>query len=150
MIGFEFSAPYLRETPFDDAPDDQFCADTTNNTYRWFAFDVPEAVLPYSPCQDTTIEPGSIAWELGYELEKFFRNWAIAALNLTLTAKGNLKKPDQEHLDRCIRRLQAKIETDLGLWLESDPRYQELIRDRVNETIQDLLKPYREMETAAA
>jgi len=34
--------------------------------------------------------------------------------------------------------------------LENDPRYQELIRDRVNETIQDLLKPHREMETAAA
>jgi hypothetical protein len=150
MIGFEFSAPYLRETPFDDEPDDQFYADTADNTYRWFAFDVPEAVLPYSPCQDTTIEPGSIAWEWGYELEKFFKNWAIAALNLTLTAKGNLKKPDQEHLDRCIRRLRAKIETDLVLWLEDDPRYQELIRDRVYETIQDLLKPHREMETAAA
>jgi hypothetical protein len=87
---------------------------------------------------------------LDYELEKFFRNRAIAALNLTLTAKGNLKKTDQEHLDRCIRRLRAKIENDLVLWLENDSRYQELIRDRVNETIQDLLKTHREMETAAA
>ena len=93
---------------------------------------------------------GSIAWELSCALEKFFRNLAIAALNLTLTAKSNLKKPDQEHLDRCIRRLQAKIETDLALWLDNDPRYQELIRDRVNDAIQDLLKPHREMETAAA
>jgi hypothetical protein len=150
MIGIEFSAPYLRETPFDDEPDDQFCADTANNAYRWFAFDVPEAVLPYSPCQDTTIEPGSIRWKLGYELEKFFRNWAIAALNLTTTAKGNLKKPDQEHLDRCIRRLCVDIETDLASWLENNSKYQELVRDRVNETIQDLLKPHREMETAAA
>ena len=150
MIGFEFSAPYLQEILFEDEQNDPDRDDTADNMYRWFAFDVPEAVLPYSPCQDTTIKPGSIAWELGYGLEEFLRKWAIAALNLTLTAKGNLKKPDQEHLDRCIRRLQAKIETDLGLWLESDPRYQELIRDRVNETIQDLLKPYREMETAAA
>jgi len=150
MIGFEFETPYIHEIPFEDEQDDPDRDDTADDTYRLFAFDTPEAVMPYSPCQDTTIEPGSIAWELSYELEKFWRNWAIAALNLTLTAKGNLKKPDQEHLDRCIRRLRAKIETDLVLWLENDPRYQELIRDRVNETIQDLLKPHREMETAAA
>jgi Poly A polymerase head domain len=149
MIGFEFRVPYLHETPFEEEPDDRFCADTADKMYRWFAFDVPEAVVPYSPRRDT-IEPGSIAWELGYELEEFLRKWAIAILNLTLTAKGNLKKPDQEHLDRCIRRLRVKIETDLGLWLENDPRYQELIRDRVNETIQNFVKTHRETETAAA
>jgi hypothetical protein len=150
MIGFEFETPYIHEIPFEDEQDDPDRDDTADDTYRLFAFDTPEAVMPYSRCQDTTIGPGSIAWELSCALEKFFRNLAIAALNLTLTAKGNLKKPDQEHLDRCIRRLQAKIETDLVLWLENDPRYQELIRDRVNEAIQDLLKPHREMETGAA
>jgi hypothetical protein len=142
MIGFEFETPYIHEIPSEDGPPDLDCHDAAN-TYRWFGFDTPEAVLSYAPWRDKTIEPGSIAWELGYKLEKFFRNWAIATLNLTLTAKGNLKKPDQEHLDRCIRRLQAKIETDLVLWLENDPRYQELIRDRVNEAIQNLLEPGR-------
>ena len=150
MIGFEFETPYIHEIPFEDEQDDADRDDTADDTYRLFAFDTPEAVLPFVPWRDTTIEPGSIAWELGYKLEKFFRNWAIATLNLTLTAKSNLKKPDQEHLDRCIRRLQAKIETDLALWLDNDPRYQELIRDRVNDAIQDLLRPHREMETAAA
>ena len=150
MIGFELNAPYLHETPFEDEPDDQLCADTADNTYRWFAFDVPEAVLPYVPWRDTTVEPGAISWQLDRRLEKFLLNWAIAALNLTLTAKGNLKKLDQEHLDRCISRLRVNIETDLASWLENDSRYQELIRDRVNETIQDLLKPHREMETGAA
>jgi hypothetical protein len=150
MIGFEFETPYIHEIPFEYEQDDLDCDDIADDTYRLFAFDTPEVVLPYSPCQDTTVKPGSIAWELGYQLEKFLRNWAIAALNLTLTAKGNLKKPDQEHLDRYMNRLRAKIETDLASWLENDPRYQELIRDRVNDAIQDLLKPHREMETAAA
>jgi hypothetical protein len=112
------------------------------------AFDTPEAVLPYSPRQETTIEPGAIRWTLDSDLEKFLKNWAIAALNLTLTAKGNLKKPDQEHLDRCIWRLRASIETDLRLLLENDLRCHELIRDRVNEAIQDLLEQ-RKVKTAA-
>jgi hypothetical protein len=87
---------------------------------------------------------GAISWQLDRKLEKFLLNWAIAALNLTLTAKGNLKKLDQEHLDRCISRLRVNIETDLASWLENDPRYQELIRDRVNGVIQDLLEPGRQ------
>jgi hypothetical protein len=111
---------------------------------------MPEVVLPYSPWKDVTIIPGAIEWTLDYGLEEFLRNWAIAALNLTLTAKGNLKKPDQEYLDRCINRLRTKIETELALWLENDLRYQELIRDRVNEAIRDLLEPRREVKTAAA
>lgn len=102
--------------------------------------------MPYVPWRDKTIEPGSISWQLDYVLEKLLVNWAIAALNLTLTPKGNLKKPDQEHLHRCISRLRVNIETDLALWLESDSRYQELIRDRVNGAVQDLLEPRRERQ----
>jgi hypothetical protein len=64
-VGFEFSAPYLHEDEQDDPDRD----DTADDAYRLFAFDTPEAVLPYSPCQDTTIKPGAIAWELDYELE---------------------------------------------------------------------------------
>ena len=125
VAGFEFKTPYVHERPEPDDPD----FETEDDTYRWFAFDTPEAVWPYAPRQEKTIEPGAISWRLSYVLEELLRNWAIAALNLTLTAKGNLKKPDQEHFDRYIRRLQAKIETELALWLENDPRYQELIRD---------------------
>jgi len=87
---------------------------------------------------------GAIWWQLDRKLEKFLLNWAIAALNLTLTAKGNLKKLDREHLDKWISRLRDNIETDLVLWLENDPRYQEFIRDQVNSAIQDLLEPRRE------
>ena len=145
MIEFEFKTPYVHESPYEDEADDPECDDTA---YRWLAFDTPEAVLPYSPCQNTTIEPGEIRWTLAYDLEKFLKDWAIAALNFTLTPKGNLKKPDQEHLDRCIWQLRAKIETDLRIWLENDSRYQELIRDRVNEAIQDLLEQ-RKVKTAA-
>ena len=144
MIGFELNAPYLHEIPFEDEPDDQLCADTADNTHRWFAFDMPEAVLPYVPWRDTTVEPGAISWQLDRKFEKFLLNWAIAALNLTLTAKGNLKKLDREHLDKWISRLRDNIETDLVLWLENDPRYQEFIRDQVNSAIQDLLEPRRE------
>jgi hypothetical protein len=119
-----------------------------DDTWQWFAFDTPEAVLPYSRCQDATIKPGVIQWELGYELEWFLKNWAIAALNLNLTTKGNLKRPDQEHLARCIRGLRVKIKTDLQMWLENDSRYQVLIRDRVNEAIQNLLEQRKEKTPA--
>jgi hypothetical protein len=143
MIEFEFKTPYIHESPWEDEADGV----DSEDTLQWFAFDTPRAVLPYSRCQNTTIQPGGIRWTLGYELEEFLKNWTIAALNITLTVKGNLKRPDQEHLDRCIRRLNAKIETDLRMWLENDSRYQELIRDRVNETIWDLSK-LREVKTA--
>jgi hypothetical protein len=137
MIGFEFETPYTREIPFDDDPPDQDCDDTADNTYPLFAFDTPEAVLAYAPRHDKTIEPGRICWQLDSHLEKLLVNWAVAALNLTLTAKGNLKKSHQEHFNRYTERLCDNIETDLVLWLENDPRYQKLIRDRVNETIQN-------------
>jgi hypothetical protein len=144
MIGVEFETPYIHEIPFDDEPPDQNCDDTADNTYRLFAFDTPEALLAYAFRRDNTIEPGRISWQLDYALEKFLVNCSVAALNLALTAKGNLKKSDQEHLDRCISRLHANIETDLELWLENDPCYQKLIRDRVNEAIKGLLEPRSE------
>ena len=145
MIECQFETPYVHESFYEDEADGP---DRDDTAYSWFAFDTPEVVLPYSVSQNTTIEPGAIRWTLGYELETFLKNLAIAALNLTLTAKGNLKKPDQEHFDRCIRRLRVKIEGDLQMWLENDSRYQELIRDRVNEAIHDLLE-LRNVKTAA-
>jgi hypothetical protein len=145
MIGLQFKTPYVHEGFYGDEADNP---DGDDTAYQWFAFDTPEQFLPYSPSQKTTIESGAIRWILAYELETFLRNLALAALNLTLTAKGNLKKPDQEHFDRLIRRLREKIETDLQMWLENDSRYQELIRDRVNEAIHDLLER-RNVKTAA-
>jgi hypothetical protein len=129
VMDFEFKTPYLHETPYEDEPDE---------TYRSLAFDTPEAVLPYAK-QNPAIEPGSIKWELDYTLEEALQKWAIAALNLTLTPNVNLKRLDHERLDRWFSRLQAKIRTDLQMWLENDPRYHELIRDRVNEAIKELL-----------
>lgn len=130
-INVEFGAPYLHECPYEDEPDE---------TFERLAFDTPENVLPYAR-QNLAIEPGAIGWKLDYCLEELLRNWAIAALDLTLSPKGDLKKSDQEHVDRCLSRLEATIQTDLQMWLENEARYQELIRDRVNEAIQDLLRP---------
>ena len=57
MIGFEFETPYIHEIPSEDGPPDRDCHDTAN-TYRWFGFDTPEAVLSYAPWRDKTIAPG--------------------------------------------------------------------------------------------
>jgi hypothetical protein len=100
---FEFVAPYIFKTRFEDAEDEP--EDTADNTYNTFVFDTPTAVLRYAPCKSDIIEPGYIEWRLGHELETLLRNWVIPALDLSLTPKGNLKMPDREHLDRCLARL---------------------------------------------
>jgi hypothetical protein len=145
MTKFEFTTPYVLKALFEEDEDEP--EDTEHNTYDTFVFDIPAAVLPYARSENTTIEPGYIGWRIGGELEKLLRNWVIPALDLSLTPKGNFRKPDQEHVDRCLTRLEARIRNDLSLWLENDPRYQSLIRDRVNEAIRDLLKT--EVKTAA-
>ena len=138
VMDFEFKTPYLHETPYENEPDETY-EDEPEETCGWFAFDTPEAILPYAK-QNPSIEPGSIEWQLDYTLAEALQKWAIAALNLTLTPKANLKRLDHERLDRWFSRLQAKIRTDLQMWLENDSRYQELIRDRMNEAIKELLR----------
>ena len=89
---------------------------------------------------DDEICPGEIVWAIHWRLERVLRAWAIATLNVPLTAAGNLKRADKAHLDMCFRRLERTIIRDVRQWLENEPRYQEIVRDRVNGAIRDLLK----------
>jgi hypothetical protein len=127
---FEFSAPYVRLFPYDDDP---------NEMYQYFAFDIPEATMRYRRTGlDDTIEPGSIGWALDWELEKLLVAWATETLAIEKTPKGNFKKAEREYLERCLGALQRNIRADLQVWLENEPRYGEIIRHRVNETIADM------------
>jgi hypothetical protein len=128
---FEFISPCVHELPYDDDP---------NEMYQYFAFDIPDAAIRYRRATrlDATIEPGSIRWDLDWELKEFLVAWATETLAIEKTPKGYFKKTDREYLERCLDALQHNIRADLQTWLEKDRRYAELIRDRVNETIADI------------
>ena len=140
----EFQRPYIHEAPYEE--DEYDDGNDGAETRQYLAFDTPDALKGYDRWAVDKICPGEIAWEIDYQLEKVLRKWAIAALNLPLTAAGNLKRADKAHLDMCFHRLERTIIRDVQQWLENESHYQEIVRDRVNEAIRDLLKYPRAKE----
>jgi hypothetical protein len=133
MAEIVFGTPYIMKTPVDDTDEygEPGYADSV------FVFDPPEG-LGYDP-----IEPGVVRWSLDGYLVHLLANWAAAKLGFTRTKAGNFRRKDKEHLDQCFGRLERRIYCDLLAWLENAPRYQGSIRDRVNETVHELLNVER-------
>jgi hypothetical protein len=87
------------------------------------------------------IQHSAVEWNLPLYLDEMLRRYSADALAMERTAKGNLKNIDRDHLHRCLRYLSARINADLGNWLVSDPRYLQILHERVNETLTELLTP---------
>jgi hypothetical protein len=136
----KFEIPYVHETPLVEIDDHEdyeqsWVCDHISGVWRWFAFETPEAMLPHA--RSDSIQPGAVEWSVDGHLADTLEKWVADAYPLP---RGNLKRNDREYIDRCLRRLQDQITEDVEALLVHDPRYHEIIRVRVNETIKSLLK----------